>query len=227
MSVEETARSDEARRYLEAVASTDGTAPDAHDGDVEPDTAAVALGARLRELRTGRELTLEALATTVGVSRSLVSAIELGRSSPSLTTLRKIAAGLEVPMAALFTAVDDAGESPDEMVVRLGERKRLSGPRSGVRYELLTPDAERQVEFLWAELEPGMGAPQEATLRVSHTGEENVLVVEGEVLFSVDGKDYELASGDSISFDCSLPHRVDNRATRTAKLVVAITPPTF
>ena len=208
-------------------------APASHDpAGHEPDDAranaeALALGRRLRELRKQRELTLEGLASRVGVSRSLISAIELGRSSPSLTTLRKIAGALDAPMAALFTTAEEAGADADGMVVRAAERKRLSAPGSSVHYELLTPDADRQVEFLWAEVGAGSGAPQEETLHVAHTGEENVLVLEGDVVVTVDGTEHELRRGDSISFDCSLPHRLDNRSARVAKLVVAITPPTF
>lgn len=204
-------------------------APPAGPG-VDPE--AVELGATIRALRTEAGLTLEQLAARVGVSRSMVSAIELGRASPSVGTLRGIAGALGVPIATLFTGVG-GGDTADldrfgrRLVVRRGERKRLLARRSNVYYELLTPDVNRQVEFLWGEFEPGSGAPPEPGAFAAHAGEESVVCIEGTVVFLVDGREYVLGEGDSISFDCSVPHRLDNRSDRRATAVIAITPATW
>ena len=63
------------------------------------------LGAKLRGLRKGRDLTLKQLANKTALSVSLISQIELGKSAASISTLRKLAAALGVPMASLFENV--------------------------------------------------------------------------------------------------------------------------
>ena len=199
---------------------------------LDPD--ALKLGLKMRELRTGAGMTLEDIASAAGVSRSLVSQVERGLAQPSIGTLRGIASALGIPMAAFFLedgASDPNGSERDKdgrrIVVRAKDRKRLLARRSGTFYELLTPDVNRQVEFLWGEFEPGARAPQDPDAYAAHTGEENVLVLEGTLVFTIDGKEFELREGDSISFDCSVPHLAENRTDARALVVIAITPPTF
>ena len=190
---------------------------------------ALRLGQQIRALRTGAGLTLKSLADRVGVSASLISQVERGIASPSVTTLRLIAASLNVPVAALFVDgpigsnghMDRAGR---EVVVRKGHRKGLHVPRSRVVYELLTPDLNRQIEFIWIEYEPGASSYPEP---MSHPGEENALCLEGSVIVTIDGQEFVLEAEDSISFDSGRLHQVENRSKKRAILVSAITPPAF
>jgi transcriptional regulator with XRE-family HTH domain len=189
----------------------------------------VELGRKIRQLRLQAGLTLKSLARTVGVSQSLISQVERGLASPSITTLRRLAGALGVPIAALF--LGDEGASSGEtdtlgrrLVVRRGERKRLHVPRSKVGYELLTPDLKRRIEFLWIEYEPG-SATHPAPM--AHAGEENAVCLEGSVIVTIDGQEFVLTEGDSISFDSGRPHQVENRTENRAVLVSAITPPAF
>jgi transcriptional regulator with XRE-family HTH domain len=186
------------------------------------------LGPRIRALRLEKELTLQAVAGRARVSQSLISQVERGLASPSVNTLRRIAGALDVPIAALFLG---GGMSDDErdmagsrLVVRRSERKRLHVPRSKVVYELLTPDLNRKVEFIWIEYEPGAITHIEP---MSHPGEENALCLEGSVVVTIDGQEFVLTQGDSISFDSGRLHQVENRSKRKALLVSAITPPAF
>jgi transcriptional regulator with XRE-family HTH domain len=211
------------------------TTEDAFDAEAEsPDDKrlAVALGAKIRSERTRNGLTLQALASAVGVSPSLISQVERGAASPSITTLRKLAQALNVPMAALFLDPGDGPENGDsaseaDIVVRQGRRKRMYAARSRVEYQLLTPDLGRQIEFLLGEFEPGSSAPPEPGTFVAHPGEENFLCLAGKVVMIVGQREFELGEGDSISFDCQIPHRLENRGDATARLVIAITPPSF
>jgi DNA-binding XRE family transcriptional regulator len=59
---------------------------------------------RVRDLRASRALSLEALAERSGVSRSMISLIERGESSPTAVLLERLATGLSVPLASLFEA---------------------------------------------------------------------------------------------------------------------------
>lgn len=193
---------------------------------------ALELGSKIRGLRRSRGLTLDSVATTAGVSRSLISQVERGLASPSIASLRGIAMAIGVPMAALFLDADaDRSGTMDslgrQLVVRSGHRRHLharSGELKLVRYELLTPDSNRQIEFLLGDYEPGAVSP--ATF-ASHCGEENVYCLRGSVVFVVGGDDFVLDQGDSISFDCTVSHRIENRSAQHASIIVAITPPSF
>lgn len=186
------------------------------------------LGPRIRALRLKKKLTLQAVSDRARISQSLISQVERGLANPSVNTLRRIAGALDVPIAALFLG---GGMSDDEidvtgsrLVVRRNERKGLHVPRSKVVYELLTPDLNRKVEFIWIEYEPGAITHIEP---MSHPGEENALCLEGSVVVTIDGQEFVLTRGDSISFDSGRLHQVENRSKRKAVLVSAITPPAF
>src|SRR5438105_5217000 len=121
------------------------------------------LGLKLRQLRQDANQTLQELADLAGVSQSLISQVERGLVSPSITTLRRLAAALKVPIAALF--IEPAAESSSEthlnghrIIVRRTERKTLRVPKSRVNYELLSPDLSGKIEFLWIEYTPGATA---------------------------------------------------------------------
>jgi transcriptional regulator with XRE-family HTH domain len=190
---------------------------------------ALDLGQAIRTLRLERKLTLQAVASAANLSQSLISQVERGLASPSISALRRIAGALDVPIAALF--LGDGEPSDDEsdrwgrrLVVRRHERKGLHVPRSKVVYELLTPDLSRKIEFIWIEYEPGSVTHPEP---MSHPGEENAVCLEGSVVVIVDGQEFVLNEGDSISFDSGRAHQVENRSTERAVLVSAITPPAF
>jgi transcriptional regulator with XRE-family HTH domain len=190
---------------------------------------ALELGRAIRALRVERGLTLKAVARIAGVSQSLISQVERGLASPSISTLRRIASALDIPIAALF--LGNEGESDGEsdgagrrLVVRRHERKGLHVPRSKVVYELLTPDLNRKIEFIWIEYEPGSVTHPEP---MSHPGEENAVCLQGSVVVSVEGEEFVLHPGDSISFDSGRAHQVENRSAKKAVLISAITPPAF
>lgn len=187
------------------------------------------LGQKIRSLRLAAGLTLQALSKAVGVTPSLISQVERGQASASITNLRRIASALGVPIAALFlshgqSANGQADRFGRRIVVRRDERKGLHVPRSGVVYQLLTPDLARKVEFIWIEYEPGAITHPDP---MSHPGEENAVCLEGSVVVTIEGEDFALGAGDSISFDSSRMHQVENRTDKRAVLISAITPPSF
>lgn len=207
-----------------------GSAVNRLDGDNAFAGEGEALGRSIRVRRTELGLTTAKLAAAAGVSRSLISQVERGLTSPSITTLRRIAAALGVPVVALFAGEAAGSGSFDRHGVRLitrsYERRGLyrSGSASGdVIYELLTPDLDRQIEFMRVEV-----APRASTHGMSvHVGEENQFCLEGSYVFIIDGEEFAVNEGDSISFDASKPHRVENRTDARAVLISAITPPNF
>lgn len=176
-------------------------------------------------------MTAGRLADAAGVSRSLISQVERGLASPSITTLRRVATALGVPVVALFggEAASPGGgvnRHGERVVVRSYERKGLYRPGSAnMIYELLTPDFNRQIEFLRVEIGPGTNTP--ATEGSEHVGEENQYCVEGSYALIIDGEEFIVNEGDSISFNAGLPHRLENRTDQRVVLIAAITPPNF
>lgn len=202
-------------------------------GETSPADAAAArdrrlLGLRLRELRRLRGLTTRALAARSGVSTSMINQIETGTSGTSVSSLRRIAAGLDVPLAEFFlsgevAAEEAASSGPRVSVVRRDERRRLQLPESHVVYELLTPDLTSEIEFVWIELEPDH-PPVEP---MSHPGRECCVVIAGTLTSVIGDDEYTLEAGDSIVFDCSIPHTTENRGRETVIQISAISPPRF
>jgi transcriptional regulator with XRE-family HTH domain len=194
------------------------------------------MGAEIRSLRTRQGMTSTALAKACGVSASLISQVERGLTAPSLDVLWGIARALGVPIGTFFGegdsdaptgpgAADSAEPSPatTAMVVRANQRKRL-GLTPSLTFELLSPDLQRQIEFVRVEYGPGEQGPAQPFV---HAGEEQLVVIEGEITMWIAGDEYRLAAGDSITFDCGQPHRVTNQANVPAVLIVAMTPPSF
>jgi transcriptional regulator with XRE-family HTH domain len=198
------------------------------------------LGLRVRELRRLRHLTVRELAERAQVSASMISQIETGRTGASVVSLRRIAAGLGVPLAEFFLNGDgarpprrgrDDGGSPRRpdhgpgavAVVRRNRRKRLQLPESHIVYELLTPNLRWSVEFLLVELEPDH-PPVES---MAHTGQECAFVIAGTMHVIVGDEEYVLEAGDCICLDSSIPHRIENRGMEKLIQISAITPPSL
>src|SRR4029077_6744400 len=84
---------------------------------------------RVRELRAKRGLSLDALASKSGVSRSMISLVERGESSPTAVVVEKLAGGLGVMLAALFDA--PVAAAPSGPVARHDQQPQWCDPASG------------------------------------------------------------------------------------------------
>lgn len=188
----------------------------------------VALGERLREERTERGLTLRELARRLEVSPSLVSQIETGKIQPSVRTLYAMVSELGVSLDDVFAA-GDPGSSRGEKAsvasdtsaggpVQRADSRTVIDLEAGVRWERLTTENERGVEFLLTVYPPGSeSAPGDALVR--HQGREFGIVLQGHLRVTVGFEDYELGPGDSVSFDSTVPHRLHNEGDETVEAV--------
>ena len=210
-----------------------GGAPAAAGNHGSRESRLHALGTEIRALRTGQGMSTVQLARSCGVSPSLISQVERGIVAPSLEVLWAVARALDVPIGTFFQheadipAEHDGGDGQEDgrkaIVVRAGQRKRL-GLTPSLTYQLLSPDLRRQIEFVWVEFGPGEEGPLEPFI---HSGEEQMVVIEGQMTVVIDSEHWVLDKGDCITFDSSLPHRAANRGTRPAVVIAAITPPSF
>jgi transcriptional regulator with XRE-family HTH domain len=194
----------------------DAVSETASDSGDDPDQ----LGVTVRAQREQRGLTIASLARSVGVSAAAISQIESGAVQPSLTTLRKLAAALGIPVFRFFLP----DESDAVKVIRRSERKTIRMPNSGVRYQLLTPSLRGQLEVMELTLGPG---EESATELLSHTGEECFVVLSGEVALDLSDATVVLRPGDSATLQGSIPHRLRNVGGTDVVAISAITPPSF
>src|SRR5687768_17378007 len=130
-------------------------------------------GLRIRRLREGMDLSLRDLAERSGVSAPMLSQVERGETSPTLSVAERIAGGLELTLSQLLRLDETDGVS----VVRVGERRRGGGRRH--RYEILTPPLPGlRAEVSLHTLAPGAstGAPDDPPMHEPGSRETAVLV---------------------------------------------------
>jgi transcriptional regulator with XRE-family HTH domain len=198
----------------------------ANDGVVtrqRSESAAAKLGERVARYRKQRAIKVTELARLVGVSPSLISQIERGQSQPSVATLFGLATALGVPVDAFMEPESEAGGGaaagpPDRYVVRRDGRAAVD-IEGGVRWERLTPETLRDVEFL--ELVYAPGAESHSGL-YRHPGTEMLLVLSGRLNIDLGFETYELEAGDSMHFPSSRPHRYWNPTDAETRAVTAI-----
>jgi transcriptional regulator with XRE-family HTH domain len=180
----------------------------------------VALGQVLRETRVASHLSLETLAAAAGLSAGLISQLERGLGNPSFLTLRRLAAALQVPLGHFLQ-----GPQTGPMLVRADQRKRLRLPTEhGLVYELLTPGVGGTLEVLRSQIPSGFDNRDQP---FRHAGEECVHVLSGTLQVGIGRRRFELAEGDSITYDSSLAHWWVNASGAGAVIIGAVTPPSF
>ncbi len=178
-----------------------GAAGPRHDPLGEP-VAAVA--ANLRRLRVKRGLSLERLAQRSGVSRAMLSQIELGRSVPTISLLWKVARALDVSFSALITDAEARAAS----VLRAREAPFLTNQTGTFRSRALFPlGVQSRTEFY--ELRLGGGGQEQATPHPAGTVE-NLVVSSGRLELDVDRATHRLEAGDAIVFAADVPHAYRN-----------------
>jgi transcriptional regulator with XRE-family HTH domain len=179
----------------------------------------VRLGRRLRDLRSAHELSLESLARASGISPSLLSQVERGKVTPSLTTLHALGQALNTPMFELF------GSPRDQLsVTTRGNRRAIRPPGSdGVTYQMVSTTALNQLQVIEMVIDGESGNFDHS---LSHAGEECVLALEGTALVEIDEETVELDAGDAVSFAARLPHRF-NASNGSVRLIVSMSPPAF
>lgn len=178
----------------------------------------VAVGRRIRDLRRVRQFSLEAVASRTDLSIGFLSQIERGLSSPSLRVLATLADVLGVGIAALFGASPGPDGASDQVVTRGLQRPELKLWRTGVSKQLLSPaSADNKLNLFLVHLEPGGSTGDEL---YTHDGEEAGLVLEGEMMLTVDSQTWSLKTGDSFRFASRRPHRFSNPAEDVKTVVL-------
>ena len=179
----------------------------------------VIIGPRVRALREGMDLSLRDLAERSGVSAPMLSQVERGETSPTLTVAGKIADGLELRLSQLLRLDEEGAVS----VVRAGERRRGAGAK-GHSFEVLTPPLPGQrAEVSRHLLAPGARTGGEGDSPMHEPGSREIATVEsGTVVLLIEGLTYELDEGDTVTFDADLTHHFENNGNGEASLLAVV-----
>lgn len=204
--------------------------------------AASEIGARLRRARQARGLSLRSVANSVGVSASLISQVETGKTDPSLATLTSLAGLLSLSIDDLLglagdgVGADGLGHEPDAMgggrgtggahpysgrdgattLVQRAEENPAIEMENGVRWERLAGDSSGPVDMLLVTYQPGAASSVEGKL-LRHLGFEYAYMLSGVLTLQVEFDSFELQAGDSLQFDPTRPHMFANRGTEPAR----------
>ena len=181
---------------------------------------ATAIGPRVRALREAMGMSLRELALRCGVSSAMLSQVERGETSPTLTVAVRIASGLELRLSQLLR-LDEGGAVT---VVRAGQRQHGGNRRRGHGFEVLTSAQPGQrAELSRHTLAPGgaTGAPDDPPMHEPGS-RETALVEHGSLVLVCDGQRYELGDGDCVTFDADLPHHFENPTDADAAFLAVV-----
>ncbi len=162
-----------------------------------------AIGARLKEIRTNRGLTLGDTAKLTGVSKPMLGQIERGQSIPTITTLWKIATGLKVPLSSFLEE-----PQPEYTVATAAQEAAVCADGGRMRaYPLFPYDPIRNVEVFRIELDAGCHHSSE---RHNDGVEEYVLVQSGTLRLVLNGQELVLNEQQAVRFKADIPHAYHN-----------------
>lgn len=183
-----------------------------HNTDLDAGATVAFIGNRIRELRAQRNLTLQALAEHTGLSSSMLSLVERGKTSPSIGTLVAISSALGIHMSDLL---DNRSQHREDRVIQADDQP-VFVTAEGVKRRVARTDDDRGLELVINEYEPGTGSGSAAT---HHSGYEYGMVLEGKLTIEVDGERFELKPGDSIAYHSELPHKIVNEGLKHVRAV--------
>jgi transcriptional regulator with XRE-family HTH domain len=198
-----------------AVDQPDSGAPTDPRSPGSLDEIVTSIGPKLRELRLQRGLSLQQLADRADVSAAAIHKIERSGMVPTITTLLKLAAALNRPVA--YFVNEDAEETGPAVFIPAEERRVVYTSHRGIDLGGISgPYGRFFLAGAMAEVEPGASSGENA---MEHPGEELVLVLDGMMNFEVDGREYRLGKGDAVHFRTDRPHRWGNPGRQTARAV--------
>ena len=164
-------------------------------------------------LREKRNLSQKDLANASGLSRNTLSLIERGQTSPTVSTLKRIALALNVDINAIFEHLDRTNtvytRAHRRASVRL-DQVTMADLGSGMIDQLVTP--------LFLRLDPGA----RSGTALKHEGQDFVICLKGEILYSVNDQAFVLQPGDSLLFDAQLEHRFQNTSDEVTEMVIVL-----
>lgn len=159
----------------------------------------------LAKLRKSRGLSLDQVAELTGVSKAMIAQIEKGKSNPTVTTLWKIANGLQVS----FSVFMKEEEGPVVTKIQIDDlMPMIDEDGNYLVYSIFPYHPEKKFEIYSVDLKAGY------THRADqHLGEEYVMMKKGTLTLKVQNESYVLHEGEAISFQANVEHSYANETT--------------
>lgn len=181
----------------------------------ENDARSVDVAERLRKLRDIHNMSLRDLARLSGLSANAISMIERGKSSPSVSTIYKLAEAIEVPITAFFRY-----EPLQEDIVyrKASEHTRVPFTR-GVWEGLGGESFTGRIEPFMMTLETGANS---GPFGIVHTGHEFVMCLRGHLEYIVEDELFPLEPGDSLLFASQMQHSWRNSGSTVTNVVFVL-----
>jgi transcriptional regulator with XRE-family HTH domain len=184
--------------------------------DVAELTISDRIARRVRTLRATRGLSLDAMAARCEVSRSMISLIERGESSPTAVVLERIATGLNVPLASLF----EASPATPEPVARHEAQLVWRDPASGYVRRNVSPSVPGSpIRIVDVTFPAGAHVAYETGARETRIHQQ-VWVLDGDIVVTVGDETHELRAGDCLDMVLDRPTSFHNRTRRLARYAV-------
>lgn len=177
---------------------------------------------RVRELRAAQGLSLDTLARKSGVSRSMISLIERGESSPTAMVLEKLATGLGVMLASLFDAPAVAAQASRGPVARRDDQPQWRDPASGyVRRNVSPPGVPQPMQIVEVHFPPRGRVAFETGARDMRVHQQ-VWVLEGAIDITLGVERHQLREGDCLAMQLDRPTMFHNPTRHPARYAVVI-----
>ena len=183
----------------------------------EGEPGVVSVGKRLQALRLEMGLSQRVLAEMSGLNFNTLSLIENEKTSPNVSTLQQLANALNVPITIFFESVK--------------EREQIVFQKAGERQK--TSFSQGQIEDLGGGMALGEATPLLLILNphevsdldpISHSGQEFVYCLAGNLTFFIGEERHQLEEDDSLIFDAYMPHRWENQGDEIARAILVVCP---
>ncbi|MDQ0279019.1 transcriptional regulator with XRE-family HTH domain [Arthrobacter silviterrae] len=182
---------------------------------VEPSSAPVAIGSRIRAARQSQRLTIEHVADATGLTKGFLSRVERDLTSPSVASLVTLCQVLSISIGDLFAV-------PETHLTLRGEGPRISLGGEGIVERLLTARSERRLQVLSSTIAPfGRG---ESELYAVDCDVDVLHIISGELTLILTQDSYDLKAGDTLSFPGREPHTWENRTAEPVEALFILVP---
>lgn len=165
----------------------------------------VAIGREVRAHRRKQNITVADLSETTGLSIGMLSKIENGNTSPSLTTIQTLANALSVPITTFFRGFEE-GRSAVHTKAGEGVEQDRAGTRANHQYNLLGHIGSNASGVIVEPYMITLTAESDVFPTFQHGGIETIYMLEGEVNYRHGDSVFPLKPGDTLFFDADAPH---------------------
>jgi len=177
-------------------------------------------GKKLKALRKAKQMTLKDLARKAGCTDAYLSQLERGLGNPSVMILKNVASALGINVVDFFFEP----QAEDEVILKKEDRIDINVKREDAKIQMLVRNVKnKQMQPFYNLIQPGGGSKGS----YSHIGEEFGIVLQGKLEINLNGKIYQVKSGETFYFSSQIPHGWRNPGKRKTIVIWVTSPPTF